>query len=313
MPPPNCRYVRSLMHTARENAVREHTVFPAPVFEGKVSFKTRRDATREAKVVSTDQNHCEESSGPKQSILPVVPRDDASGWPPPPLAMKRKRRALRNFHRSPARQGRIHRSPTRTLHEPTSTGRRGGNPGTSVRRAGETRVQIETAGTLAWTECAHFACQQSKMAPAQGAMAIRPAFSYWWRLGIQASGTGTSRVCNNRAGGTACIDFGCGSVAALDMAVRTTCDRTPIVIQVQPRGGFDTPRARRGQVQGTGREYRRQGQGRNLSELDALQGRKNSKRADRARADAGAVELENSARFGVREFEGSDLPYISPT
>ena len=89
-------------------------------------------------------------------------------------------------------------------------------------------------------------------------------------------------------------DFGCG-IDRGTCSGRTGRGAIADRDQVQPRRGDQYAEGAGGrEVQGTGREiHRRQGQGRSLSELAALQGQgRAGSAAARRGADAGAVELE---------------------
>ena len=86
--------------------------------------------------------------------------------------------------------------------------------------------------------------------------------------------------------------------------------------QVQPRRRARHAEGQgRREVQGACREvHQRQGQGRGLSELAALQGQGRARgAAARRRADAGAVELPSSARSASRNSRCSTCPIMLPT
>ena len=124
-------------------------------------------------------------------------------------------------------------------------------------------------------------------------MAIRSASLYWcnWHTSFGA----TERFEKNYAGGNMRkLILAAASIAALDSG-RTRRGAIADRDQVQPRGRDQHAEGVGGrEVQGTGREiHRRQGQGRSLSELAALQGQGRAGSAPARRgADAGAVELE---------------------
>ena len=85
------------------------------------------------------------------------------------------------------------------------------------------------------------------------------------------------------------------SVAALALGLSGPAAADPDHHQIQPRGRDRHAEGQGvGKIQGARREiHRRQGQGRSLSELDALQGQGRARgAAARQRADAGAVQLE---------------------
>ena len=105
------------------------------------------------------------------------------------------------------------------------------------------------------------------------------------------------------------------SVAALALAGPASA-QSPIVIKfshVVATEHAEGPCRRK--IQGTGREiHRRQGEGRSLSELAALQGQgRAGSAAARRGADAGAVELPSSARSASRNSRCSICPTSFPT
>src|SRR5258708_37931705 len=167
------------MHIARETAGAARTRSSLrPVFEGKVFFQNfGRDAPRECEVVFRPMNIIARSVADRSNPSSLV----AARWIASlALAMTRKRRRYRNFHRSPGttRQASTVLLP-RTLHEPTSTGRRGGTR--AQRPARRANAGADRTGRPACMDrMSHFAMQQfERMAPAKGAMAIRPASLYW--------------------------------------------------------------------------------------------------------------------------------------
>ena len=143
-------------------------------------------------------------------------------------------------------------------------------------------------------------------------MAFRPASLYWcgWHT---TSGAARERAPQEKRGRKhAQIDFGrcvrC-SIGSGWSGFGAIADRH----QVQPRRRDQHAEgSRRRKVQGTGGEiHRRQGQGRSLSELAALQGQgRAGSAAARRGADAGAVELQvrPDRRQGVRGVRSSVHP-----
>src|SRR6266568_8554718 len=123
-------------------------------------------------------------------------------------------------------------------------------------------------------------------------MAIRLACLYWcnWHASF---GTCVGAIRGNNGRKYAQADIGRG----IDRGTRSDWPRRGAIADcdpVQPRGGDQYAEGTGGrEVQGTGREiHRRQGQGRSLSELAALQGQgRAGSLAARRGADAGALEL----------------------
>ena len=134
-------------------------------------------------------------------------------------------------------------------------------------------------------------------------MAIRSASLYWcdWHASF---GAGRSRSAKITGGNMRKLILAAASIAALTL-VWTGRGAIADRHQVQPRGGDQHAEGPGGrEIQGTGREiHRRQGQGRSLSELAALQGQgRAGSAAARRGADAGALELEvrPDRRQGIR-------------
>ena len=139
--------------------------------------------------------------------------------------------------------------------------------------------------------------------PCERAMAFAAGFSILVPTGIQGREQRDARVAKiTREEHMRKLILAAASVAAL-AAGRTGIGAVADRHQVQPRGGFQHAQGRGGgKIQGTGREiYRRQGQGRDLSELDALQGQgRTGGAAARRGADAGAVEFQVRPDRGAR-------------